>query len=182
MTIYDIPELVNEAQLSAIVPRNIISGFRNTGIYPYNRDIFNETDYVPSAITDRELSEEPNANVAEPNANAAEPNANAAEPNSNAAEPNANAAESNADTAEPNANAAEPNSNAAEPNANAAESNAGAAEPVQSTSYVSPAHIIPLPKAGPQKANVSAQRPHQNSYRYSGTRRYCGRTGGSQAE
>ena len=90
VTIYDIPELVNEAQLSAIVPRNVISCFRNTGIYPYNMDIFNETDYAPSAITDRELSEEPNANVAELNANAAEPTANAAESNVNAAEPNAN--------------------------------------------------------------------------------------------
>ena len=37
VTIYEIPHLVNEAHMAAMTPANAISGFRNTGIYPYNR-------------------------------------------------------------------------------------------------------------------------------------------------
>ena len=39
---------MNEAQLSAMALRNIISGFHNTGIYPHNREIFSETDSMQS--------------------------------------------------------------------------------------------------------------------------------------
>ncbi|XP_071941055.1 uncharacterized protein [Antedon mediterranea] len=58
LTIYEIPVLVKEAQLSAMVPRNVISGFSNTGIYPFNSDCFTESDYAPATVTDRELPED----------------------------------------------------------------------------------------------------------------------------
>ena len=53
MTIYDVPGIVRTALPNAITPRNIISGFQVTGIYPFNRDIFSESDFLPSYSTDR---------------------------------------------------------------------------------------------------------------------------------
>ena len=53
MTIYDVPGIVRTALPSAITPRNIISGSQVTGIYPFNRDIFSESDFLPSYSTDR---------------------------------------------------------------------------------------------------------------------------------
>ena len=53
LTIYEVPALVKEAQLCALVPRNIFSGFKNTGTWPYNPDIFAEEDFAAATITDR---------------------------------------------------------------------------------------------------------------------------------
>ena len=53
LTIYEVPALVKEAQLCALVPRNILSGFKNTGTWPYNPDIFAEEDFAAATITDR---------------------------------------------------------------------------------------------------------------------------------
>ncbi|KAK4883360.1 hypothetical protein RN001_006679 [Aquatica leii] len=54
ITIYDIPGIVATALPLAIVPNNITSGFRVSGIYPFNRDIFTDQDFLPSNVTDRE--------------------------------------------------------------------------------------------------------------------------------
>lgn len=62
VSIYEVSELVKQAFLSAMSPTNITSGFRATGIYPFNRDIFPEEDYAPSMVTDRANPEdEPSA-------------------------------------------------------------------------------------------------------------------------
>ncbi|XP_065683568.1 uncharacterized protein LOC136096355 [Hydra vulgaris] len=53
MTIYEIAGIVKTALSNAITTRNIISGFQATGIYPFNRDIFTESDFLPSYLTDR---------------------------------------------------------------------------------------------------------------------------------
>ena len=53
LTIYEVPALVKEAQLCALVPRNILSGFKNTGTWPYNPDIFAEDDFAAVITTDR---------------------------------------------------------------------------------------------------------------------------------
>ncbi|XP_065648433.1 uncharacterized protein LOC136077952 [Hydra vulgaris] len=53
MTIYDIPGMVKTALPNAITPRNIISGFQATSIYSFNRDIFSESEFLPSYLTDR---------------------------------------------------------------------------------------------------------------------------------
>ncbi|KAL2086177.1 hypothetical protein ACEWY4_017236 [Coilia grayii] len=64
ITIYEVPGLVNQAFMSAMTPRNITSGFRVTGIFPFNRDIFPDEDYAPSMLTDRPNPEEPSTSSA----------------------------------------------------------------------------------------------------------------------
>ena len=49
VTIYEIPTLVNQTQMIAMTARNITAGFQATGIHPFNRDIFSETDFAPAA-------------------------------------------------------------------------------------------------------------------------------------
>ena len=55
VTIYDIPSLVNEAQMSAFIPRNVLSGFQCTGIYPFNRELFSDIEFAPAVTTDRDI-------------------------------------------------------------------------------------------------------------------------------
>lgn len=53
MSIYDVPGIVATAYPLAATPNNIKSGFRVTGISPYNRDVFPEEAFSPSYVTDR---------------------------------------------------------------------------------------------------------------------------------
>lgn len=53
ITIYEIAGLLGIAYPKAFTPNNIINGFKSTGIWPLNRDIFNEDDFLCSAVTDR---------------------------------------------------------------------------------------------------------------------------------
>ncbi|KAI4800772.1 hypothetical protein KUCAC02_007070 [Chaenocephalus aceratus] len=53
VSICQIAGLVNEAFLSAVTPRNITSGFKSTGMFPYNRDISPEEAFAPSMLSDR---------------------------------------------------------------------------------------------------------------------------------
>ena len=46
-SIYQIPGCVNDAFVSAMTPQNISSGFRSTGIFPYNRDVFTDAEFEP---------------------------------------------------------------------------------------------------------------------------------------
>lgn len=55
MTIYHIPTIVSRAYLLAMTPNNVQAGFRCTGVYPYNRDIFTELDFCPSFVSDRPI-------------------------------------------------------------------------------------------------------------------------------
>ena len=66
ITVYDIPCLVNEAQLASMVPCNIIFRFSFTGTWPYNLEIFSEADFVPSILTDRDPYFASLLNTAEP--------------------------------------------------------------------------------------------------------------------
>ncbi len=43
---------INIAFDRAFTPGNIRSGFRSTGIFPYDRDIFDEADFLVSYVTD----------------------------------------------------------------------------------------------------------------------------------
>jgi len=75
VTIYDIPSLVNEAQMSAFIPRNVLSGFQCTGIYPFNRELFSDIEFAPAVTTDHDIeieqpteegaTSQPNSNVPE---------------------------------------------------------------------------------------------------------------------
>jgi hypothetical protein len=55
MTIYEIPGIIAQAFPLAATPSNIIAGYKTCGICPFNRDIFQDHDYMPSSVTDREL-------------------------------------------------------------------------------------------------------------------------------
>ncbi|CAH1971149.1 unnamed protein product [Acanthoscelides obtectus] len=58
VTIYNIPGFVNTIMSQAFGLSNILSGFRSTGIHPYNPDIFTDDDFLCSAVTDREMTSE----------------------------------------------------------------------------------------------------------------------------
>lgn len=60
MTIYDIPGMITVAMPLALTQANIQAGFRKTGIFPFNRDLFQEIDFAASFVTDR-----PNPNAIE---------------------------------------------------------------------------------------------------------------------
>ena len=53
MTIYDIPAIIGLALPLAATPKNIVSSFSCTGIFPLNREIFSELDFSPSVITEQ---------------------------------------------------------------------------------------------------------------------------------
>ena len=57
MTIYDLPGIVRQALPHAATPSNIQAGFCAAGIFPFNRDIFGEHEYLPSDVTDRPLDQ-----------------------------------------------------------------------------------------------------------------------------
>lgn len=53
MSIYDIAGVVSTAFPLAFTPINIIKGFEKTGISPLNSQIFSDSDYMSSSVTDR---------------------------------------------------------------------------------------------------------------------------------
>lgn len=53
MTIYDLPGIAAEALPHAITPSNIQAGFRVSGIWPFNRHVFEEHEFMASQVTDR---------------------------------------------------------------------------------------------------------------------------------
>lgn len=55
MTIYDIPQIAAGALPDATSPRNITSGFKVSGIHPFNPNVFGEDEFLPSIVTDIEL-------------------------------------------------------------------------------------------------------------------------------
>ncbi|XP_071577142.1 uncharacterized protein [Temnothorax nylanderi] len=91
MTIYDIPGIVAKGAITwsaetrkrgnaernpkslplAVTYQNIVSGFECTGIYPLNPDIFQEYEFLPSSVTDREMPST-SAHPEEVNLNAAD--------------------------------------------------------------------------------------------------------------
>ena len=56
MTIYDLPALVAIAYAKAVTPSNIQAGFKSTGIYPFNSQIFSHSDFLPGYVTDHDLA------------------------------------------------------------------------------------------------------------------------------
>jgi len=54
VTIYEVAALVGQAFPLAFTAENISSGFRVSGIYPFNRDVFGSHEFLSSYVTDRE--------------------------------------------------------------------------------------------------------------------------------
>lgn len=54
-TIYNVAACVGIAYPRAMTPINIASAFRKTGIFPFDRHIFTEEDFLSSSVTDRPL-------------------------------------------------------------------------------------------------------------------------------
>ena len=73
VTIYNIPALINKAYLAAFTPGNIQAGFKSTVIYPFCRDIFDESAFVPFELTNncsylnQEIIETSNSQTSCPN-------------------------------------------------------------------------------------------------------------------
>lgn len=63
VTIYDLPGIIGQAFSLSFTNANIVSGFKATGIFPFNRDVFDDIDFMPSYVTDRP---EPPTTAAEP--------------------------------------------------------------------------------------------------------------------
>lgn len=53
ITVYQIAAILTPAYLRAATPKSAVEGFRTTGIWPLNPDIFNEADFLPTAVTER---------------------------------------------------------------------------------------------------------------------------------
>jgi len=53
MGIYNITEILGYAFPLAFTPSNILSGFRVSGIWPFNRDVFGDDELLASSVTDR---------------------------------------------------------------------------------------------------------------------------------
>ena len=56
ITIYDLPALVAFACTSAVTPSNIQAGFKSTEIYPFNSQIFSDSDFFPGCVTNHLFS------------------------------------------------------------------------------------------------------------------------------
>ena len=68
VTIYEVLSLVKEAQMVAMTPRNIMSGFLSTGKWPCNPQIFDKTDFAPAFVTDRDIIQDFGSSSANPQA------------------------------------------------------------------------------------------------------------------
>lgn len=64
ITIYNIPGFIKTIMSQAFSQSNILSGFKKAGIHPFNPDIFSDDDFLCSAVTDRELSQEQASTIA----------------------------------------------------------------------------------------------------------------------
>lgn len=53
VTIYDIGEIIGTAFLKVMTPVNITKAFKACGIYPFDRNLFDDEDFLPSSVTDR---------------------------------------------------------------------------------------------------------------------------------
>lgn len=63
MDIYCVAEIVGQAYPTAFTTSNITRGFRKSGIYLLDRNVFNDLDFLQSYVTDRPASIDPGSNI-----------------------------------------------------------------------------------------------------------------------
>lgn len=56
MTIYDLPAITTKALPLATTPSNILAGFKCTGIYPFDRFVFKDDEFLPASVTDQPIT------------------------------------------------------------------------------------------------------------------------------
>lgn len=146
LTIYNVAELVGRAFHQAFTPTNLMNGFKATGIWPFNRDIFTEADFLCASVTDRPLEEEVEADEID-----------------DVSRPSTSNATSLNDKANQIYDAERPSTSTATlPNI----PNCDKANPTSSVFAVcSPENILPYPKAGKRKQTTTARK--KGKYKYS---------------
>lgn len=55
ISIYEIAELFGQAFVLALTLKNIQQGFKKSGIYPLNPDVFTDDNYLGSSVTDHPI-------------------------------------------------------------------------------------------------------------------------------
>jgi hypothetical protein len=55
--------------MQAMTARNIISGFRSTGIFPFNKNLFTDSEFASAMVTDRPMNDIRNPPISPPSAN-----------------------------------------------------------------------------------------------------------------
>ena len=58
ITIHNVVELAGQAFENSFTIKNIVAGFKTTGIYPFNRNAFSDEDFDAANVTDRPIVEQ----------------------------------------------------------------------------------------------------------------------------
>jgi hypothetical protein len=53
VTVFQISHIFNESYMQACTPLNAINGFKKTGIFPYNPDVFTDIDFAAAEVTEQ---------------------------------------------------------------------------------------------------------------------------------
>lgn len=61
----DVAKLFADAHVKAATANNAINGFKTTGLFPTNRYIFDDTDFLPASVTDNPLNPTESAQLIE---------------------------------------------------------------------------------------------------------------------
>lgn len=57
VTVFQISQIFCEGYLKACIPTNGINGFRKTGIFPFDPEVFSDVDFLAAEVTDQILSD-----------------------------------------------------------------------------------------------------------------------------
>ncbi|XP_067944474.1 uncharacterized protein [Watersipora subatra] len=152
ITIYEMAQLSGVAFTKSVTNANIIAGFRATGIYPYNADIFDDSEFLPADVTDQP---DPERHQPQPDA----------EP-----QPDARHQPDNEPQSDPEPHVEPQASTSTHPSPSSSNIHVGepipstsAQTPIEqrrvSTSHITPEQLMPLPKAGiRQKKNTKRRK------------------------